>query len=58
MKKIQLYEEISSAKKSMKDFKAERKADWKEFKNKMNDAIDKIEKSVDELTFGKMKLNK
>ena len=42
----------------MKDFKAERKADWKSFKNKMNDDIDKIEKSVDELTSRKKKLNK
>ncbi len=48
--KTELYEQISSAKKSMSEYKAERKANWKEFKNKMNDDIDKIEKSVDELT--------
>ena len=42
----------------MKDFKAERKADWKSFKNKKNDDIDKIEKSVDKLTVRKKKLNK
>ena len=48
--KAKLNKEISSAKKSLKDFKAKRKADWKEFKNKMNDNIDKIEKSVDKLS--------
>ena len=47
--KTKLHEEISSAKKCLSDYKAERKADWKEFKNKMNDNIDKIEKSMDKL---------
>ena len=56
--KTKLHGEISSAKKSLSDYKAERKADWKEFKNKMNDNIDKIEKSVDELTSRKKKLTK
>ena len=56
--KTKLHEEISSAKKSLCDYKAERIAVQKEFKNKMNDNIDKIEKSVDELTSHKKKLNK
>ena len=56
--KTKLHKEILSAKKCLSDYKAERKVDWKEFKNKMNDNIDKIEKSVDELTSRKKKLNK
>ena len=56
--KTKFHKEISSAKKSLSNYKAERKADWKEFKNKMNDNINKIEKSVDELTSRKKKLNK
>ena len=56
--KTKLLEEISSAKKSLSDYKTERKVDWKKFKNKMNDEIDKIEKSVDELTSRKKKLTK
>jgi hypothetical protein len=30
----------------MSDYKVERKANWKTFKNKMNDDIAKIEKSL------------
>ena len=47
--KIKLHREISSLKKFMTDYKADRKANWKEFKNKMNDDIDRIHKSGDEL---------
>ena len=47
--------EISSLKKVMSIYKAERKANWKEFKNKMNDDVSKIEKSVDGLTSRKTK---
>ena len=39
----------------MSVYKAERKANWKEFKNKMNDDVSKIEKSVDGLTSRKTK---
>jgi hypothetical protein len=42
--------EISSLKKVMRDYKVERKENWKTFKNKMNDDIDKIEKSLGKLT--------
>jgi hypothetical protein len=42
--------EISSLKKVMSDYKVERKENWKTFKNKMNDDIDKIEKSLGKLT--------
>jgi uncharacterized FlgJ-related protein len=44
--KLNPEEEISSLKKAMNDYKVERKANWKAFKNKMNDDIDKIEKSL------------
>jgi hypothetical protein len=53
--KAKLYEEISSTKKIMSDYKADRRVDWKEFKSKMNDNIDKIEKSVDALASRKKK---
>ena len=41
--------EISDLKKMLSDYKIERKADWKTFKNKMNNEIDKIEKSLGKL---------
>ena len=44
------YNQISSLKKIMSDYKVERKANWKEFKSKMEDDISKIEKSITELT--------
>jgi hypothetical protein len=44
--KTNLQKEISSLKKVMSDYKVERKTNWKIFKNKMNDDIDKIEKSL------------
>ena len=47
--------EISSLKKVMSDYKVERKANWKTFKNKINDDIDKIEKSLGKLTTKKKK---
>jgi hypothetical protein len=50
-----LHDEISSAQKSLSNYKVERKAEWKEFKSKMNESIDKIEKSVDEMTSRKKK---
>ncbi|MEO7088655.1 MAG: hypothetical protein ABIZ51_07685 [Bacteroidia bacterium] len=45
--------EISSLKKAMNDYKVERKANWKTFKTKMNNDIDKIEKSVGRLSKNK-----
>lgn len=53
--KAEAKETLKKEKKSLSDYKAERKTNWKEFKNKMNDVIDKIEKSVDELTARKKK---
>ena len=48
-KKVQKsnHKELSSLKKLLSDYKAERKADWKSFKTKMKDSIGKIEKSMD-----------
>ena len=48
-KKVKLQEEISFLKKTITDYKAERKAHWKLFKNKVNEDIGKLKKTVDEL---------
>ncbi len=48
--KLDHEKEIASLKKVMSDYKVERKANWKTFKSKMNDDIDKIEKSLGKLT--------
>ncbi len=48
--KVKFHKEISSLRKTLSDYKLERKANWKSFKNKMNDDIRKIEKPVDKLT--------
>jgi hypothetical protein len=48
--KANYHKEILSLKKIVSDYKVERKTNWKSFKNKMNDDIDKIEKSIDKLT--------
>ncbi len=44
------HKELSSLKKLLSDYKAERKANWKSFKRKMNDDIGKIEKSINKVT--------
>lgn len=50
-KEILSYENnISSLKKELNDYKLERKAEWKIFKNKMEADIAKIEKSMHKLT--------
>jgi hypothetical protein len=41
------YKELSSLKKLLRDYKVERKANWKSFKSKIKDSIGKLEKSVD-----------
>lgn len=40
------HKELASLKKILTDYKVERKAEWKSFKSKMKDSIDKIEKSI------------
>ena len=47
--KTKLHKELSSLNKLLCDYKVERKANWKSFKNKINDDIDKIEKSINKL---------
>ncbi len=47
--KAVLCEAISTLKKCMTDYKKERKSEWKSFKNKFNDDMDKIEKSLKKL---------
>ena len=47
--KANLRNAISSLKKSMTDYKKERKSEWKSFKNKFNDDMDNIEKSLEKL---------
>jgi uncharacterized protein YlxW (UPF0749 family) len=44
--KTTLSAEISSLKKSLSDYKAERKANWKTFKSKMHDDISKLKKLI------------
>jgi hypothetical protein len=41
---------ISSLKKSMADHKAERKAEWRSYKIKVRDELEKIEKSLQKLS--------
>ena len=48
--KVNLQNSISLLKKSMKDYKAERKSDWKSFKNKFKGDMEGIEKSLKKLT--------
>lgn len=48
--KRKLRNEIASLKKEMNEYKKERKSEWKIFKNKFHDEMDKIEKALENLT--------
>ena len=48
--KSNYHKELSSLKKLLSEYKVERKADWKSFKNKMKNSIGKIEKSMNNLS--------
>jgi len=48
--KIRLQNEISSLKQSMTDFKEERKLEWKSFKGKFADDMEKVETSLKKMT--------
>ena len=48
--KRKLRNEIAPLKKEMNDYKKERKSEWKIFKNKFHDEMDKIEKALENLT--------
>jgi hypothetical protein len=45
-----LLKEISFLEKNMSDYKAERKASWKTFKNKMETDLNKIRQSIEEIS--------
>jgi hypothetical protein len=47
---VKLQNEISSLKKRLADYKADRKSEWKSFKNKFSEDLDKVEKSLNELS--------
>jgi hypothetical protein len=47
--KENLHTEISSLKKCMTDFKVARKLEWRSFKNKYNDDLGAVEKSLKKL---------
>lgn len=42
--KVKVRKEISTLKKVLNDYKLERRANWKSFKNKMNADIDRLKK--------------
>ena len=42
--KVKFRQEISLLKKSLSDYKKERRANWKEFKIRMNEEISKLKK--------------
>ena len=48
-KKANLREAILLLEITMSEYKAERKSNWKLFKGKMNEEIEKVKKSVNEL---------
>jgi hypothetical protein len=48
--KVNLHTAISSLKKSLSDYKIERKSDWKSFKTKFNEDLEKVEKSLKKIT--------
>lgn len=45
-----LMKEISFLEKNMENYRAERKASWKSFKNKMETDLNKIKQSIEALT--------
>jgi uncharacterized protein YicC (UPF0701 family) len=47
--KANLQNAVLTLKKSMTDFKDERKSEWKSFKNKFNDDMENVEKSLKKL---------
>ncbi|CAN5511065.1 hypothetical protein BH10BAC4_BH10BAC4_23490 [soil metagenome] len=51
--RVRLHKKLSSLKKAISNFKVERKANWKAFKNAMKDDVSKIKKSIDKLSASK-----
>ena len=54
VERAKLHEKLSSLKKIIGDFKVERRANWKAFKNSMKDEVSKIKKSIDKLRTRKL----
>ncbi|CAN5429572.1 hypothetical protein BH09BAC3_BH09BAC3_06870 [soil metagenome] len=52
--KAKLHEQLSSLKKTIGDFKVERKANWKAFKNSVKDDVNRIKRSIDKLSTQKL----
>ncbi len=46
IEKTRHLKELAALKKLLSDYKVERKTEWKSFKSKMKDSIDKMEKSI------------
>jgi len=54
LEKSQLHKEIETLKKNLEDYKVERKANWKAFKNKINEDIDKVKKLISKFSSKKL----
>jgi hypothetical protein len=48
--KVDLHNALTALKISMSDYKEKRKTEWKTFKNKFNEDMDKVESSLKKLT--------
>ena len=48
--KVDIYNALTALKISMTDYKDKRKSEWKEFKNKFEDDMVKVESSLKKLT--------
>ena len=55
--KVNIHSAIASLKKCVSDYKVERKSEWKSFKNKFNDDMDNVKKSLKELATLKKNTN-
>ena len=52
--RAKLYEKLSSLKTMISDFKVERKANWKVFKNAIKDEVSQLKKSIHKLSIHKL----
>ena len=48
--KVELHNALTALKISMSDYKEKRKSEWKSFKNKFEDDMEKVESSLNKLT--------
>ena len=54
VERAKLHEKLSSLKTMISDFKVERKANWKVFKNAMKDEVSQLKKSIHKLSIHKL----